>query len=351
MKLAALALVAAMTLLAAPALGQDQAQPGTTSEPVAERPGGTAAETAPKTPDEGEEGEDRGPRKATVKLRLKGLSGGRLTAGKRVLAAGTLRPFAKGAKVTLRLTRGKKTVKRKTVFAKQKKRGSNLGQFSLSKKIVRPGRYAVQAIHKRSSRLTGAKDRTRSFRIRYPNLNPGNRGASVKLFNRLLARLGYVNDRGRNYNAATGRAVLAFHKVNKKRRTSNATAKDFKRLAKGKGGYRLRYPFSGKHVEADLSRQVMVLANGGKVKGIYHVSTGAPATPTRVGSWRFYRKEPGFNNVGMYYSVYYSGGYAIHGYRSVPTYPASHGCLRNPIPNSRHIYNWVSIGDPIHIYR
>ena len=32
-------------------------------------------------------------------------------------------------------------------------------------------------------------------------------------------------------------------------------------------------------------------------------------------------------------------------------YPASHGCLRNPIPTASHIYNWIDIGDPIHVYR
>ena len=38
------------------------------------------------------------------------------------------------------------------------------------------------------------------------------------------------------------------------------------------------------------------------------------------------------------------------GYKSVPAYPASHGCLRNPIPNSLFIYNWIDIGDDIYVY-
>ena len=52
----------------------------------------------------------------------------------------------------------------------------------------------------------------------------------------------------------------------------------------------------------------------------------------------------------MYYSVYLQGGYAIHGYHSVPTYPASHGCVRNPIPLSVFIYNWVRLGMSIYVY-
>ena len=49
-------------------------------------------------------------------------------------------------------------------------------------------------------------------------------------------------------------------------------------------------------------------------------------------------------------SSYFIRGYAIHGYASVPAYPASHGCLRVPIPNALQIYNWVDIGDPIFLY-
>jgi hypothetical protein len=289
------------------------------------------------------------PREPKLAMRLKGLKGGKLKAGEEVTAAGTFRPFTKGEKVTLLLKRGKKTVRRKTMYVQDKK-GADYGKFSLSEKIVKPGRYRVQAIHKPTKRLAAAKNRTRAFRIDYPDLDPGNHSSVVKTFNRLLAKQGYVNDEGSSYDSATERAVLAFHKVNNDKRTVNMSPGDFKKLARGKGGYNLKYPGAGKHVEADLSRQVMVLAKGNKVDEIYHISSGAPATPTILGHYNFYRKEPGTNNVGMVNSVYFIRGYATHGYPSVPTYPASHGCLRNPIPDSLHIYNWIDIGDDIFVY-
>jgi hypothetical protein len=282
-------------------------------------------------------------------LRLGGLKGGKLKVGNKFKVSGTLRPWAAGEKVTLILYRGKKTLKRKTVFVKQKK-GANYGKFSFDEKLVKPGRYSVQAIKNPSANLGGSKDRTRNFKIDYPDLDPGNKSSVVALFNRLLEAQGYVNDEGKSYDSATGRAVLAFHKVNGKSRTENADPGDFKKLADGRGGYKLKYPKAGKHVEADLSRQVMVLAKGGKVDEIYHISSGAPATPTILGHYQFYRKEPGVNNVGMVNSVYFIRGYATHGYPSVPDYPASHGCLRNPIPDSMHIYNWIDIGDDIYVY-
>ena len=49
-------------------------------------------------------------------------------------------------------------------------------------------------------------------------------------------------------------------------------------------------------------------------------------------------------------SSYFIGGYAIHGYVSVPTFPASHGCVRVPIPNARSIYDWLRIGDRVDVY-
>ena len=61
---------------------------------------------------------------------------------------------------------------------------------------------------------------------------------------------------------------------------------------------------------------------------------------------------PGTNAHGMVWSVYFHGGYAVHGYPSVPaTYPASHGCLRVPIPNSHHIYSSVRLGETIFVYK
>ena len=95
----------------------------------------------------------------------------------------------------------------------------------------------------------------------------------------------------------------------------------------------------------------MVLAKRDKVDEIYSVSSGASVTPTILGKFRFYRKEPGYNSHGMDNSVYFIRGYATHGYHDVPAYPASHGCVRSPIPDSVHIYKWIDIGDQIYIYQ
>ena len=157
------------------------------------------------------------------------------------------------------------------------------------------------------------------FRVRYPHLNGGSSNAAG-LFNDLLNRQGYGNaPNGNSFNDATRRAVLAFRKVNGMARTMEETPGIFKKLADGRGEFKPKYPHAGRHVEVDISRQVMALIAHGKAQYTYHVSTGAPATPTIRGHFHFYRKDPGYNSEGMYYSVYFIRGYATHGYHSVPT--------------------------------
>jgi hypothetical protein len=294
----------------------------------------------------GDKAGDRTPSKVSVQL--KGLKKGDLTVGKKIEAVGKLRPFVKGQKVTVILHKGKKTVKRVTVPVRPK---GKVGTFGFKKRLVKPGRYSIEAIHNKNATLGGSKTESRRFHINYPNLSKGDESDTVHLFNALLGKQGYVNDENSTYNDATGRAVLAFNKVNGNSRSENADSSTFKKLAKGRGGFKLKDPgVNGKHVEVDLSRQVMVLAKGDDVDEIYSVSTGASVTPTILGKFNFYRKEPGTNSHGMVNSVYFYNGYATHGYASVPDYPASHGCVRSPIPDSLHIYNWIDIGDQIYIY-
>jgi hypothetical protein len=227
----------------------------------------------------------------------------------------------------------------------------DVGKASMpSPHLVRPGKYKVKAYHEATPDQEAADKESPRFHITYPDLHPGSHGDTVQLFNRLLQRQGYFVSTSKGYGDPTKRAVMAFRKVNRMARTWDATPGIFRTLADGKGTFRLKYPGQGRHVEVDISRQVMVLADNGKAQHIFHVSTGAPATPTIRGHYHFYRKDPGFNSLGMYYSVYFIRGYAIHGYHDVPAYNASHGCVRNPIPNSRYIYNWVNLGMSIYTY-
>jgi len=263
----------------------------------------------------------------------------------RVAIKGHINRAAAGENVIVELWR--KGKRRQHVKAKV----GNKGRFHAALRPRWSGGYRVRAIHKASEKVKGGQSERKPLMVVKGHAGRGSGGARVRLLQRQLAKIGYAVPKTGRYDDATGRAVLAFRKVNRMSRIQRANWTIFRMLFRGKGAFKLKYPSAGKHVEADLSRQVLVLAQDGKPWRVYHMSSGKPSTPTVRGSFRFYRKGPGYNAKGMYYSNYFIRGYAIHGYHEVPTYNASHGCLRVPIPNAIAIYNWISLGDRIFVYR
>jgi hypothetical protein len=261
-----------------------------------------------------------------------------------VRVAGTINVAAAGDGVTVELSR-KGKVRRRQLAGVNKQ-----GKFAAKLKVGTTGSFTVQVIHKQGVNVAAGKSGRVHFTAVTGSLHQGMSGPTVRLMQRQLARLAYVTPRGGRFDDATGRAVLAYRKVNRMARITSTNASMLSKLFSGRGGFALRHPSAGKHVEADLSRQVLVLANHGKPERIYHMSSGKPSTPTVVGSFRFYTKGPGYNAKGMYYSNYFIRGYAIHGYAEVPTYNASHGCLRVPLANAVSIYRWISLGDRIFVY-
>ena len=258
--------------------------------------------------------------------------------GARVRVRGRVEPAAPGAQVEVSVFRKSHRVQRKTVTV-----GAG-GRYAVSVKASRRGVHRVRA------RQGASSDSARLYVVR-PSAKGGSRGIAVRALQRRLKDLGYLTPVSGRFDGSTGRAVLAFRKVNGFARITSAGRSVFRRLARGGGGFKLRYPKAGKHVEFDWSRQVLVLARGARPVMVLHTSSGTSATPTVLGKYRFYSKTPGYNSKGMYYSSYFIGGYAIHGYSPVPTFPASHGCLRIPIPSAKRVYGWVSLGDPIFTYR
>ena len=98
----------------------------------------------------------------------------------------------------------------------------------------------------------------------------------------------------------------------------------------------------------DLSSQTMTVTHNGVVKYRWKVSTARPGKLTPTGSWsakwlsRNHRSSR-YHNAPMPYSVFYHGGYAIHGttYAKRLGRPASHGCVRLSIPNAATFYALV----------
>ncbi len=261
--------------------------------------------------------------------------------GSNVRIRGRLAPSAPGAQVEISVFRNARRVKHETTAIAN-------GKYALSFKPKSRGVYRVSV--RQAGVVAGPTDRARLYVVR-PSAHGGSRGIGVRALQRRLKDLGYVTPVNGSYGSSTGRAVLAFRKVNGYSRITSAGPSVFRRLARGGGGFKVRYPKAGKHAEFDWSRQVLVLARGDRPQIIVHTSSGKPSTPTVFGHYHFYRKSPGTNSHGMYYSVYFVGGYAVHGYPEVPTFAASHGCIRIPNASAKRVYGWLSLGDQIWTYR
>jgi peptidoglycan hydrolase-like protein with peptidoglycan-binding domain len=271
-----------------------------------------------------------------------------LLGGDRWRVRGTVKPFVAGQTMRLRFTRGGKAVKTKRVKLKPGPNGT--GTFLVAFKARTPGRYAVVAAHKATPQLEALRSRAARLRVLAPSIGLGQSGAIVRLLQRGLKRLHYYVPTSGHYDSATQRAVMAWRKIRGVARNYSASSVVIRGVLAGRGRFKVRHPKEGHHVEADLSRQVLALIDGGKVRAIYHTSSGAPGTPTVLGRYKVYRKDLGTNGLGMVDASYFIGGYAIHGYVSVPAFNASHGCLRVPIPDARRISNWLNYGDVVWVY-
>ena len=256
---------------------------------------------------------------------------------------GRLKPAVAGQLVTVRLFRGAEKIGSSQVAVDAQ------GRFRAPFEVGSAGGVRVKAVHEATPEIAEVRSEPKRVRVLRPRVS--SRGPAVELLQRGLKRLRYAVPRTGRYDAGTGRAVMAWRKVTRNARSTYASAAVLRGVLAGEGAFRVRHPRDGRHVEIDLSRQVLALIDGDDVRRIYHTSSGAPATPTVLGRFRVYRKSPGTNAKGMVHSSYFIGGYAIHGYASVPPYPASHGCLRVPIPNAWSIFNWIGMGDVVWVYR
>jgi len=194
-------------------------------------------------------------------------------------------------------------------------------------------------------------------------LGNGARGAEVaaleKRLEALLYDVGAVND---VYDQNTAYGVMAFQKVHGMARTGRATDDVIAALATAKAPAPL-VPNGGENrVEIDIPRQVLFLYKANALQRIVTISSGnnqrfcsegyCRRAVTPGGSYGFYRQGRGWETGplgSLYNPVYFNGGIAVHGSRSVPAQPASHGCIRIPISSAEWFPGAVHIGMPVHV--
>lgn len=188
-------------------------------------------------------------------------------------------------------------------------------------------------------------------------LRQGAKGAEVVALQKRLSSLGYwTGTPNGTYGYSTMQAVMAIQKVAGLGR--DGVAGPSTRAAIDRGVRPSARTRTGRAVEIDLKRQVILFVDGGTVRMVLNTSTGTKATPTPTGS---YRVTWGYSNgwrtapLGkLYRPKYFHRGYAVHGVADgfVPGYPASHGCARVSTAAMDMLWKttWLRNGNRVTVY-
>jgi len=185
----------------------------------------------------------------------------------------------------------------------------------------------------------------------------------IKEAEQRLSDLGYwtgpINGR---MDIASHQALIAFQKVESRKATGRLTMDEVEALREAKPPVPRDKNYA--HVEIDLARQVlMFIDDTGAVSRVLPVSSGSGKTfvsegwereaITPTGRFKVSTKISGWHKspMGMlYYPSYIVGGIAIHGAPSVPTYPASHGCIRVPMFAAKQVSAMLPEGTWVIVY-
>lgn len=188
-------------------------------------------------------------------------------------------------------------------------------------------------------------------------------GPEVMTAQRKLGDLGFhVGRRTGDYDYTTQMAVWAFQKANGIAPTNRIDRRTWTALEHPRKIRPLVRKAPRNRVEINLKRQLLVLWEKGQPRLVSHISTGAgrrycAAGRCRVavtprGSFQVRQRDKGWRvgHLGAMFSpLYFNGGIAMHGSLSVPRYPASHGCVRVPLPYAKFLYRNAAVGLPVYV--
>jgi len=207
-----------------------------------------------------------------------------------------------------------------------------------------------------------------AHRAGVPALAEGDEGPLVVALQRELTRRRlYRGPLDGVFGPATAQSVVAFHKVMELERTFSWEDEDSAHMADFALPPLPDRPEEPSRIEVDLGHQVLFLFEEGEVAEIVPISSGGTyqyysehqqATVwagTPRGDFTLIRHSLGWQcdpltGWCIYFPWNFTPDYALHGYRSVPAQPASHGCVRIPTWESDLLESRLYLGMPIHIW-
>ena len=188
-------------------------------------------------------------------------------------------------------------------------------------------------------------------------------GAEAVALEQRLADMGYLVGRVDGaLDGATKHGITAFQKVEGLNRSGVADPPTLQRLATAQKPPP-KFTTPGDHFEVDIARQVVFMVRGGQVAAISPTSTGnnkrftsqgyTRRAVTPNGEFQINYKRNGWRTAPLgrlYRPAYFNGGIALHGSTSVPTGPASHGCVRLPMAFADFLLDNAPIGMVVYVY-
>lgn len=242
------------------------------------------------------------------------------------------------------------------------------GRYSFSVSLPATGRYAYRVRRPHDSAHRSATSHVQRIQGVQRTLHSGMSGSDVRALQRALRALHYdVGGVTGSFGFDTQHAVVAFQKVQGIARdgvvgTQVWTALDNPRRL------HLHHPgdAASAGVEVDLTHQVVIYAVHGRIVRILDSSTGGGYTYTGsdgtqqqaitpTGHFAIRYKRDGWVHAPLgelYRPAYFNyDGYAIHGETEVPSYPASHGCVRITVPAMDRMNAKLYVGMSVWIYR
>jgi lipoprotein-anchoring transpeptidase ErfK/SrfK/5-hydroxyisourate hydrolase-like protein (transthyretin family) len=237
------------------------------------------------------------------------------------------------------------------------------GSYSWTMRPSDVGRYVFQVVLPARPAHLQATTMALAVQVDPRDLRQGNTGSDVlTLEQRLAAQKADVGRVDGVFDYDLKHAVITFQKSQGIPRTGVYDAATRVRLG-APVAVRLRYPASGRAVEIDLRKQVLYLSEGGVLRRMLDISSGGNylyesdgvtyRATTPQGSFRIQRRIDGVrvSRLGeLYRPAYFYSGWAIHGSSSVPTYPASHGCIRVTNPAQDRLFALLTVGTPVTVF-
>jgi len=271
---------------------------------------------------------------------------------------GSIAPAYAGAKVSIRRRAGDGTYRDIAIIPT-----SSAGAYSWSVTPGLVGSYVFRVVLPAVPAYLTAYTAPLALQVDARNLRQGDSGGDVaSLERRLAAQKADVGRIDGVFDRELTHAVITFQKSQGLARTGVYDRPTSARLA-APVAVRLRFPSSGRAVEIDLRKQVLYLSEGGVLRRMVDISSGnnqpyesegvTYKAFTPLGRFRVERKIDGvrISRLGeLYRPAYFYRGWAIHGSPSVPTYPASHGCIRVINPVQDRLFGLLTVGTPVTVY-